>query len=84
MNNKINIMFSQDDLFRILEKSKRSPEFEITVDMNQHRLITLTFPIKCKDDLRLLTRFCRNLGDAFNRFVNRLKDRYEVKDNLRR
>ena len=73
---KGNILLTEDNIWKLMESVNPSAfEHKLVVILDDHKLITLTFPVKSKKDLKDLGIFCQNLNNSFKRFVNRLKDR---------
>lgn len=83
---KSKIYISLKDVFKILEKAEVDDILmhEITVHMDKHKLITLNFPIKSPEDLKLLDLYLGKLGEVFADFVADLKERYDAKDSLKK
>lgn len=82
---KPKIYISLKDIFKTLEKAGADDILmhEIMLYMDKHKLITLGFPIKSSEDLKLLDSFLRKLGEVFADFVADLKEKHEAKDTLK-
>lgn len=71
-----NILLTEENIWKLMESVNPSAfEHKLVITLDEHKLITLTFPVKSKKDLKDLGIFCQNLSNSLKRFVNRLKDR---------
>ena len=71
-----NILLTEDNIWKLMKSVNPSVcEHKLVLTLDDHKLVTLTFPVKSRKDLKDLSIFCQNLHNSFKRFVNRLKDR---------